>query len=138
MSDKSKQEGEAEAPSWKEAFALRDDLRQRDVYAFEAAVSALGGFSKDGSSILAGHALKAAIEAGWLAAPASEVLQMPDGTKGVFQKLDGTSEVLQKLDGTKRYFVEGVDVDDLHPGKVRWYGTRIIDHYARSVTPPPN
>ena len=118
MTDEMTQEGEAQAPSWKEAFALRDDLRQRDVYAFEAAVSAQGGFSKDGSSILAGHALKAAIEAGWLAAPASEVLQ--------------------KLDGTKRYFVEGVDVDDLHPGKVRWYGTRIIDHYARSVTPPPN
>lgn len=112
-------EGSVTAPlSWKEQFALKSDLRQRDVYAFETAVNTLGGFSKDGSNILADHALKAAIEAGWLVGPASEVLR--------------------DAAGKPRYFLGGEQVDDLHPGKVRWYGLRVVAHYSAAVAPPPN
>lgn len=119
MSEKNNKDGGSNAPeSWKEKLALRDDLRQRDVYAFEENVNALGGFSKDGSNILAGHALKGAIAAGWLDAEAAEVLT----TAG----------------GDKRYELNGEDVDDMHPGKVRWYGLKIIAHYSKWVTPPPN
>ncbi len=119
MSDDILEAGGGDAPqSWKDEFKLRPDLRQRDVYAFEENVHKLGGFSRDGSNILAGHALKAAIDAGWLEAPASEVLQ----TAG----------------GEKRYHLAGVDVDDMHPGKIRWFGLRIVAHYSQAVQPPPN
>lgn len=110
--------GDSAAPSWKDLLKLRDDLRQRDIYAFESNVHALGGFSKDGSNILADHALKGAIEAGWLDAEAAEVLT----TAG----------------GDKRYYLNGENIDDLHAGKVRWYGLKIIAHYSNAVTPPPN
>ncbi len=120
MSDEHNQEegGGNSAPSWKELFKLRGDLRQRDVYAFELNVNLLGGFSRDGSNILAAHALKAAIEAGWIA--------------------DQSSEVLKTSGGEKRYYVAGEDVDDMHPGKVRWYGLKVVAHYTEAVTPPPN
>lgn len=118
MSDEILEAGAETPPSWKDEFKLRDDLRQRDVYAFESRVHTLGGFSKEGSNILAAHALKAAIDAGWVADPPSEVLQ----TSG----------------GEKRYELGGEDVDDMHPGKVRWYGLRIVAHYSAAVQPPPN
>lgn len=105
--------------SWKDSFKLRDDLRQRDVYAFETDVNTLGGFSKDGSNILAAHALKAAISAGWLADPDS-------------------GEVLTDSKGESRYHLNGEDVDDLHAGKVRWFGLRVVAHYSKAVAPPPN
>lgn len=119
MSDAKQEAGGGNAPpSWKDEFQLRADLKQRDVYAFEENVHKLGGFSQNGSNILASHALKAAIDAGWLEAPASEVLQ----TSG----------------GEKRYYIAGEDVDDMHPGKVRWFGLRIVGHYSAAVQPPPN
>lgn len=118
MSDKEKKDGGATAPSWQESFKLRDDLKQRDVYSFETHVSTLGGFSNNGSNILAAHALKAAIEAGWLADP--------------------DSEVLRDAGGKARYFMAGEDVDDAHPGKVRWFGLKIVAHYSKAVAPPPN
>lgn len=110
--------GAASVSPWKDEFQLRGDLKQRDVYAFEDAMHTLGGFSRDGSNILAGHALKAAIEAGWVAEP--------------------PSEVLTDAQGKKRHHLDGIDVDDMHPGKVRWYGLRIVAHYSQAVAPPPN
>lgn len=118
--DKKEVEGGAPAlPSWQDQFKLRDDLRQRDVYAFEKDVNTLGGFSTEGTQILAAHALKAAISAGWLADPDS-------------------GDVLTDSKSVRRYHLHGEDVDDLHPGKVRWYGMRVMAHYTRAVTPPPN
>lgn len=105
-------------PPWQEAFKLRDGLVQADVYVFEKVVNDLGGFKGDGASITADHALKAAIEAGWLAEPAGEVLK--------------------DKAGKSRHFLAGEKVDEMHPGKVRWYGGRIIDHYIVTTTPPPN
>ena len=110
-------EGDA-LPSWKDKLKLRPDLRQRDVYAFEKHLNSLGGFTNEGSSILAAHALKAALEAGWLAEP------------------DG--EVLRDAKGNARYFIDGEDVDDMHPGVVRVFGMRVVGHYTAAVTPPPN
>ena len=110
---------DAPAASWKDEFKLRDDLVQRDIYAFESNVAELGGFSTDGSNILAAHALKAAIDAGWLADPDS-------------------GEVLTDSKGDKRHMLNKIDVDDMHPGKVRWYGLRIVAHYSKAVAPPPN
>lgn len=120
MSEKEiREDGGSDAPaSWKDNLKLRDELRQRDVYAFEENVSAIGGFSKDGSNVLAGHALKGAIKSGWLDAEAAEVLTTADGKE--------------------RFELAGEDVDDMHPGKVRWYGMRIMALYTKWVTPPPN
>ena len=119
MSDEIKEvEGGDALPSWKDQIKLRGDLRQRDVYAFEQCVNSLGGFNQEGSSILAGHALKAAVAAGWLADP--------------------DSEVLRDAKGNARHFIAGEDVDDMHPGKVRYFGLRIVGHYTAAVTPPPN
>jgi len=110
--------GEVSAPSWKDQFKLRGDLRQRDVYAFETNAHKLGGLDIAGNIIRASHALKAAIEAGWLVAP--------------------TSEVLQTSGGEKRYHIDGEDVDDLHAGKVLYYGAKVIEAYVTAITVPPN
>lgn len=119
MSKKTDEGAEMPPVSWKDKFQLRGDLRQRDIYAFEQNVNTLGGFSNDGTNILAAHALKAAIEAGWLADPDS-------------------GDVLTDSKGAQRFEMDGEDVDDMHPGKVRWYGMRVVAHYSQMVAPPPN
>lgn len=108
----------AAAPSWKDALKVREDLVQRDMYAFEMALHELGGIVGFGSSIAAERALKAAIDAGWLEAPASEVVK--------------------RANGDKRHELDGKPVDDTHPGIVRWYGSAILQQYALAVKPPPN
>jgi len=107
----------APVPSWKAEFELRKDLLQRDVYLFETALHELGGLQA-GLSVRAVHALKAAIDAGWLAAPASEVLKT--------------------LSGEKRYTLGGEDVDNLHAGKIIWYGARVVEAFTDAITVPPN
>ena len=57
---------------WKDEFELRDDLVQRDVYPFEAALQRHGGLTRNGSAMNAEHALRAAIEAGWVKSPETE------------------------------------------------------------------
>ena len=120
MSDEIKTDegGDFPAPSWKDSFKLRDDLRQRDVYAFETNVNKLGGLREDGASIRAVTALKAAIEAGWLVAPVSEVLR------------DSKNRA--------RHFIDGEDVDDMHAGKVLFYGARVVNAYTSAISIPPN
>jgi len=109
---------EAAASGWQDEFKLRPGLVQADVYAYTAQLAKLGGVSNQGASVVADHALKAAIKAGWLEAPASEVLQ--------------------GADGKERFFLDGVEIDKMHPGKVLWYGSQVVQHYARSVEIPPN
>lgn len=119
MSDEIKEAGGgAAAPSWKDRLKLRADLRQRDVYAFETHLAEIGGISVDGASVRASHALKAAISAGWLEAPASEVLKTATGEP--------------------RYFIDGEELDDMHAGKVLFIGSRIVQAYIEAITIPPN
>lgn len=133
----------SDAPSagnWQTAFALKTDLRQRDMYAFEEALRLLeqGKPTVDtliartfqilrnlgmtvNSSIEADHHLKAAIKAGWLVSPEAETAE-----------ISGRRARLV-------YLLGGEDVDDLHPGKVIWYGARIIEAYNKAKEPPdPN
>lgn len=105
-------------PAWQTAFKLRDRLVQRDVGAYEAVFTRLGGWTGAGSALAAERALKAAIEAGWLVEPVSEVL---------------TDQA-----GKKRYTLGGENVDDAHPGKVRWYGASVLARYTETQQPPPN
>ena len=125
------------APSWQADFKLKEDLRQRDVYAFEQALyeferalqNSLGetqmariaqriGLQMLPPNVWGAHALKAAIQAGWIERP--------------------EAEVLNKTNGTKVYHYDGADVEELHAGKVRWYGDLIAGHYNSLVSPPPN
>lgn len=102
---------------WQDDFKLRADLVQLDMETFDVAVRALGG-TNSGPSANSGHLLKAAIEAGWLETPESEVLKT------------------QKDD--KRYMLAGEDVDKMNPGMVLWYGAQIGKLYAASLVIPPN
>lgn len=128
--------------NWQTAFKLKAPLVQRDVYTFE---TQLRQFEKTAPSvdtllervfkilsqmgyttlqnIEAEHHLKAAIKAGWVTAPACEVAEVTGngGRKSV------------------RYLVDGVNVDEMHPGKVRWYGARVSAAYHQAVeVPDPN
>lgn len=129
--------------SWKEAFHLKADLRQKDVYAFEGALReqetkaptlenvisrAFQVLRAVGMTIEANieseHHLKAAIRAGWIESPLCEVAEV---------SLNGTGRK------TVRFFVDGVNVDELHPGQVRWYGKQVQTAYNRAVEDPdPN
>lgn len=140
-----------DAPSdlheWQKAFLLKTDLRQRDVYTFEKAIRAFESrdtglsanpqqlivesvmraftnLSPTGANITNEHMLKAAIEAGWIEAPEAKTGQF---------SANGIS-----VTAGKHYFLGGEDVDDMHPGKVRWYGQQVARVYNRAVEAPPN
>lgn len=127
--------------SWQKVFELHPIEKQGQVYAFENALRVLDprpatpqtvleivfntlqnmGFVVN-ASVEAEHNLRAAIKAGWIKTPLCEV------------------ETVQNGKGTKqRYLFEGVEVEDLHPGKVRWYGARIREAYQKAIEiPDPN
>jgi len=111
-------EAPAKLAPWQLEFELRADLVQEDIYAFEKIEQQLGGLRVGGYSTRAAAALKAAIGAGWLAAPAVEVLK--------------------DAKGEPRYMYAGENVDKMHPGKVLWLGTRVTQHYSAAITTPPN
>lgn len=129
--------------NWQTAFVLKTDLRQKDVYTFESELRLLEkaaptlqtvvsqslqvmrsiGMTVD-SSIESEHHLKAAIKAGWISNPVCEIAVMsPNGT--------GKQ--------TTRYFFAGENVDEMQPGKVRWYGRQIQLAFQTAVEiPDPN
>lgn len=135
-------EQEAPKTNWQTAFALKTPLVQKDVYTFE---THLRQFEKTAPSvdtllervfkilsqmgyttlqnIEAEHHLKAAIRAGWVTGPACEVAEVTGngGRKST------------------RYLVAGENLDEMHPGKVRWYGAQVSAAYHRAVEiPDPN
>lgn len=134
---------EESAQNWQEVFALKADLRQKDLYAFETELRLLEkgapsintvvsqslqvmrtiGMTVD-TSIESEHHLKAAIKAGWIESPLCEIATVsPNGT--------GKQ--------TTRYFFAGQNVDEMHPGKVRWYGRQVNVAYQKAVEiPDPN
>lgn len=129
--------------NWQTAFALKPDLRQKDIYTFESELRLLeqgkptleAVLSKAfqimrslgmniNSNIETEHQLKAAIKADWVTSPQCEIATIsPNGT--------GRARTV--------YLFAGENVDEMHPGKVRWYGQRINEHYSAAVQPPdPN
>ena len=98
---------------------IRGDLKQRDVTALELELARMPGnylMLKNASSRMAAY-LKAAIGAGWLEAPECEV----------------------KVDGKERtYFLDGVDVDDMHPRECYSAGRQISDLMDEFTTVDPN
>jgi len=101
---------------WQNAFKLRGDLLQVDVEKLEVALRT------QGRNLLlkntgAGAKLRAAIDAGWLLEPACEV--------GDFE-------------GEKRYFYDGKNVDEMHPGAVLWLGNQVDAAYQEATEIPKN
>lgn len=101
---------------WQDEFKLRGDLVQRDMEAFDITLKDLGGTAV-GPSANSGHLLKAAIACGWI--------EEPEGEAGDFK--DG-----------RRYMLGGLNVDDMQPGKVLWYGGQVGKVYAAALKIPPN
>lgn len=127
--------------NWQTDFKLRANLVQRDIYAFEnelrlqektsvsldtvlertfAILRALSMSAE--SNIETQHNLISAIKAGWIENPVCEVAEVMTGNRK-----------------TMRYFFGGMNVEEMHPGKVRWYGKEIAKAYNAAVAiPDPN
>lgn len=136
----------AQVSTWQAEFRIREPLLQKDVYAYERALADLNNQTRDvdlnsavilekfvqaftgrggqTASITADHTLKAAIAAAWIESPTVEYGELhPNGAKPK----------------GKRYFVDGVDIDEMHAGKVRWYGNEVAKAYNAAVAiPDPN
>lgn len=88
-------------------FTLKDDLRQRDVAAWNRSFIAQGaGGMNTATAVERQASLQAAIEAGWILSPDTRHEQVisPEG----------------KIE--KRYYFDGVAVDDMKPAEVNYYG----------------
>lgn len=124
---------------WQKDFKLKQDLRQREVYAFENELrqqerlaptleniitrtfQVLQGLGMTvGANIESEQYLKAALKAGWIETPACEVARITGA---------------DKRERTV-FLLGGVDIDEMHPGKVRWYGRQISALYNLAVAPP--
>ena len=102
---------------WQKAFKLKSNLTQLDLENFERV---LFGFSR---RVLTGNTgaalrLKCAIEGEWIEAPETEV--------GEFKGEDN------------RYFYDGKNVDEPHPGAVLWLGEQIDEAYSKAIEIPKN
>lgn len=138
-----------QSDNWQTAFVLKTDLRQKDVYTFESELRLLEkaaptlqtvvsqslqvmrsiGMTVD-SSIESEHHLKAAIKAGWIANPVCEIAVMSP---------NGTAAWNTAGKQSTRYFFAGENVDEMQPGKVRWYGRQIqLTFQAAVEIPDPN
>jgi hypothetical protein len=100
---------------WQKEFKVKGNLIQLDVERLE---SVLYTFPRRTLIYTgAGATLKAAIEAEWIEAPPCEM--------GDFE-------------GEKRFFYNGQNVDDMHPGAVKWLGQQIDDAYLEVTQIPKN
>jgi hypothetical protein len=130
-----------ETANWQTEFIIKPIEKQGQVYAYETELRTLDketvtaggiiqqafqilremGFSTT-SNIETGNQLKAAIKAGWIESPACDV------------------EIVQNGRGREtRYLFAGASVEELHPGRVRWYGSQIDAAFSRAVEiPDPN
>lgn len=100
---------------WQKQFKLKENLVEIDVEKLEYALAEM-------PRIVAGNAyrgtmLKSAIASGWIEQPATEV--------GEFEE-------------EKRYFYDGRNVDEMHPGAVRWLGDQIDKAYSTATEVPKN
>jgi len=100
---------------WQKEFKLKQDLVELDVEKLEKALLTMPRMALTNTA--KASKLKAAIEAGWVEKPATEV--------GDFE-------------GDKRYFYNSENIDDMHPGAVRWLGDQVDAAYNAAVEIPKN
>ncbi len=119
-----------EGLGWQDAFRLRDDLLQPEVYAFEKALQRLGGLSLSivgGGTVQATHAICAAIEAGWIAEPEAgmaDYTPSPNGSRSPEKQ--------------KQYFIGDKGIHEMNAGEVIWYGSKVTEAYRDATTIPKN
>lgn len=103
-------------------FTLKDDLRQRDVTVWNRAF--LESSPPGSSTALTDEwqaALEAAIVAGWIVTPECRYEDVIDGATG------------QK---SRRFFFDGVDIEDMKPAEVRLYGRACNDAFNQAIAIP--
>jgi len=112
----------SEKIAWQESFKIKEELKHGDYDAIELALfdmpNAARIFKNADLSIVKGAWLKAAIQAGWIESPECKAL-------------------VDKKNGKAAYIFDGQDVDDMHPGKVIWLGTRIIEAHDAVLKDDP-
>jgi len=96
-----------------------DDIRQRDAVAWNRAYNAHEGL--DASSAERQAALQAAIAAGWILSPDCRYEDVIDGATGKQER---------------RYYFDGVPVDDMRPAEVTHYGRLCGNLYIEATLPP--
>ena len=100
---------------WQKEFKLKTDLVELDIEKLEKALLTMPRFALTNTA--KASKLKAAIEAGWVVEPTTEV--------GDFEK-------------EKRYFYAGQNIDEMNPGAVRWLGDQVDAAYNAAVELPKN
>ena len=102
-----------------DVLQFRDGLKHRDVVIFEEAIFKLPArlLSAAVSNRSADVYVRAAIEAGWIAAPKTESGKFGD---------------------EQRHFIEGVNIDDMEAGAVRYIGAEVAALYERLTSYPKN
>lgn len=89
-------------------FRLQEDIRQRDVAAWNRVYASRGaGGVRAPFAVERQAALEAGIEAGWILAPTCHAEEVVDLATGAV---------------SKRYIFDGVTVDDMLPAEVNHYG----------------
>lgn len=129
--------------SWQADFQLKSQLVQRDIVNYETELRRQEKDSVKTDTVLdrvfqvlramgmtvnanieAGQQLKAALRAEWVVSPVGRI-------ETVIDEKTKASET--------RYLLNGVNVDELHPGKVRWYGAQVTAAYNDALRiPDPN
>ena len=99
-------------------FELRDDMKQRDVAAWNRVY--VNG-PRTATAEERQTALAAAIEAGWIVQPASRWEDVTDGDTG------------RK---TRRYFFDGVEIGDMMAAEVFYYGNLCMRHFQEIIAVP--
>lgn len=100
---------------WQQEFKLKKELVELDIEKLEKEL--IGLPLRALTNTANASKLKAAIAAGWVVAPACEV--------GEFK-------------GEKRYYYAKKDIDEMHPGAVRWLGAQIDKAYNEATEIPKN
>jgi len=98
---------------WQNDFELKSEFTQGDFEKLEEALFSMPKalmLRRTQSAINHGAMLRAAIQAGWIVSPDTEVMK-------------GESS-------GKRWFYSGKDVADLHPSIVRWLGNKVDEMYT--------
>lgn len=117
MADKDKSNGTT-PDAFGRVFTLKPDLRQRDVAAWNRSFIAHPNRKALADEQQAN--LQAAIEAGWI--------QSPDCRFEDVAVNGGKTE--------RRYFFDGVLVDDLLAGEVYHYGRQVARHFEAAISVP--
>lgn len=102
-----------ELHDWQKEFKVKSNLVELDIEKLEKELITMPRYALTNTANAS--KLKAAIAAGWVESPACEV--------GDFK-------------GEKRYYYGGKDIDEMHPGAVRWLGAQ-IDRIYNEVTEIP-